>query len=1218
MLHSPNNKKGFALISVLTVVVLMAVIAIALLTLVTLNTRREGLAKNQDQARTNAKLALVEAIATLQETSGSDTSITFPADVFSDDIPGQVYPRQLVGVSESWKGDDHNAGGRAFAPDYGAKFLTFNPANPDDGGKFRRWLINDAEDLGADSPPDLTPGDGKVVLLGDGTLGTNPDKDDLEVHSTPSFFSDGSGSLAWWVSGNNQKAKPGGKESPTTTDLEIVDSNLVSPGVSSDAIGVTGSNEDDRSSIKDLLAQGTTLKTLDLISDAASDSNDDITVPQLPSEAFLDVTNHAIGLQTNSATGGWKRDLSLFSEITYGNLGPADTFPSFTLDADNSPTSVMINEPDSYIYPWVTGGENVFFGASQKWPALTRHMKKYEIISNQDGTAIAGYEGKVIFGDEGIEWQRENLLSPIMARIHMELALHSFIDSDNKYYAAVQVTPIVTMWNPYSVALDTSTMNNVEIVLHNAACPLSFDFETTFINQSGQANGIEEWKDTDLIRIITGRLFDSDDYYSKELAQVHLQVFINSAAASGSTSGNLWQPGEARVFSPNNLTIVEDPVNEDNLENYVYKCREGYRPDSGYSFAISKKRFNNDFGVGNRNGAGRTLRVKSSAEMNVLVHDGAVGQASTRRVDVKGLGSYWTWIDFEGEVSNKAFARQNLLPLVDAHKMFGEEVQLSEQEYISSDMLSLSQNKRVFAYISYGTRFARDVNPERDNIVVGGMHNLNPISLQIESSKQLHEFRDDPNDPQPGPYYQRETSHDGRFDAFPENFLFFPADYTEGAPSGIDNSSVGYVGGGFDVQFGVPNMIISEVPNKPLTSIGDLTHFNMNYTAKRPPYVMSPFLNSMASPFIPMEEFYAVGDTFVISAGADDSYLTNHFLADDYFISGITPDTGAWETSSTRTIEAVLQDWLDEEEDLPVHNYKPARENMSADDIIADQDSWLKIASEIKVDGMFNINSTSVRAWSMLLKKNFDGETSKYLSYDSTSNSIVQNEVTEGYVFPRTAVSSDVANAGDGSLLTTPIVFTDEHINTLAENIVEEIKRRGPFLSLSEFYNRQLSEDPELAKSGAVESALEDFWSNPDDSGPYAELLAVFSDEASTVDFNGDPLEYPFPEAAEGFAAYGYPAWTRQADILRPIAGVLSPRDDTFTIRAYGDVRDRNGNPVTQAWCEAVVERSAEYVDSDMDQKDKLANEPFVSDVNRLLGRRYKVVQFRWLSEDEV
>jgi hypothetical protein len=117
----------------------------------------------------------------------------------------------------------------------------------------------------------------------------------------------------------------------------------------------------------------------------------------------------------------------------------------------------------------------------------------------------------------------------------------------------------------------------------------------------------------------------------------------------------------------------------------------------------------------------------------------------------------------------------------------------------------------------------------------------------------------------------------------------------------------------------------------------------------------------------------------------------------------------------------------------------------------------------------------------------------------------------------------------------------------------------------------------------------------------------------------GDPkiagVDYAFPDAAKGSSAYGAPGWIRQADVLRPLAPVLTVRDDTFTIRTYGDATDSKGNVIAKAWCEAVVKRTRDFTDSSdaADSVDAPGN-----NMNVTFGRRFVIVSFRWLNSNEV
>jgi hypothetical protein len=192
--------------------------------------------------------------------------------------------------------------------------------------------------------------------------------------------------------------------------------------------------------------------------------------------------------------------------------------------------------------------------------------------------------------------------------------------------------------------------------------------------------------------------------------------------------------------------------------------------------------------------------------------------------------------------------------------------------------------------------------------------------------------------------------------------------------------------------------------------------------------------------------------------------------------------------------------------------------------------------------------------------------------------------------------------------------LTDEQIEDLAEKIVEQVRRRGPFLSLSEFVNRQLSNVDDLALAGALQTAINNLDDDPmsflrDPNNTLSDTAMLASDSK----LNG--AGYEFDEAAGGDSAYGAPGWIRQADILRPIAPVLSARDDTFTIRAYGDKLDQEGNVLAQAWCEAVVRRSRDFCDAS-DEADAI--EPPTSPINTAFGRRYQIVNFRWLRPSEV
>ena len=256
---------------------------------------------------------------------------------------------------------------------------------------------------------------------------------------------------------------------------------------------------------------------------------------------------------------------------------------------------------------------------------------------------------------------------------------------------------------------------------------------------------------------------------------------------------------------------------------------------------------------------------------------------------------------------------------------------------------------------------------------------------------------------------------------------------------------------------------------------------------------------------------------------------------------------------------------------------------------------------------MFNVNSTSVDAWKAVL-----GNLKRASVPRLQSDGSIELVDTDTVPVSRTTV----AGANDGEVQSDPEIaniatfneLDDAEIEALAEQVVREVKLRGPFLSFSEFVNRQLSDNTDLALSGTIESALNRLSEGEGSANPYEEIQGLFED----IDLasSGDAT-HAFPEAARGHPAYGFPGWVRQADILRSLAPVMSVRDDTFRIRAYGSTDD------SEAWCEAIVQRKADYVDA-QDESTIAPSDSTLSELNQRLGRKFEIISFRWLSPDEI
>ncbi|CAM3143339.1 hypothetical protein [Rariglobus hedericola] len=109
------------------------------------------------------------------------------------------------------------------------------------------------------------------------------------------------------------------------------------------------------------------------------------------------------------------------------------------------------------------------------------------------------------------------------------------------------------------------------------------------------------------------------------------------------------------------------------------------------------------------------------------------------------------------------------------------------------------------------------------------------------------------------------------------------------------------------------------------------------------------------------------------------------------------------------------------------------------------------------------------------------------------------------------------------------------------------------------------------------------------------------------------------PPGPQGRTSTGIPGWLLQGDVLQAIGPALSARSDTFVIRTYGEVVNPVDSTQTQAraWCEAVVQRIPEYVQPTGDTAETLPS-ALTSPDNKALGRAYKVVSFRWLSAEDI
>lgn len=333
-----------------------------------------------------------------------------------------------------------------------------------------------------------------------------------------------------------------------------------------------------------------------------------------------------------------------------------------------------------------------------------------------------------------------------------------------------------------------------------------------------------------------------------------------------------------------------------------------------------------------------------------------------------------------------------------------------------------------------------------------------------------------------------------------------------------------------------------DVPKRPPESLGQYQHANLSLFGSQPAY---PFGNSMAHPHVRRELAHDLAGPENTSQ-IDLSWFLNDAIWDDYFLSTIDKGPlGTGPSTPERDRFLVL--------------------NPNRTFTVAGAEDYQKVAENLLLRGAFNVNSTSVEAWTAFLSG---------LGGNSPSGNL-------DFPYHRMSATSASPNSGwTGG----PRDLTAAQIRQLAEQMVEQVKLRGPFLSLSDFVNRRL-ESGNLGEMGALQAALEAANVN----------TGIVSNAPGSL--NGAPVPANLPARATALA----PGDVSQADVLTTIGPKMSVRSDTFLIRSYGRVDNPiSGEQAGEAWCEMLVQR---FPDDILDET---------------YGRPFKVLSFRFLNQDEI
>jgi hypothetical protein len=825
------------------------------------------------------------------------------------------------------------------------------------------------------------------------------------------------------------------------------------------------------------------------------------------------------------------------------------------------------------------------------------------------------------------------------------------------------VVPSITLHNPYNMPLDVSQM---WVVLRDPPVGVRF----SRIGEDGAVVPLT----TEFVALSQLVQWNYANENSGDVEQLRFAMRLDDA---------LLQPGETKVFAPEaSGGTVQQYINDQGKKQFDLVLAEGVVPDEGLIWdQFSPPNLRNRDEYVQVRGYELDPTTGISTEVNRLmradqdVHGIGLNTFSRLKVEVSlvdgtqnpvGWSSGATTIDPDGPYNGTFSAemygsdpriREAGQEDSDAANLIGRYVfdyvpgnpesrDGTDDSNIGdrNDLLRESQSIRGEDYeqglvareeISHGQLMKNDLTATKFNTNVNEIFPQAIATLRF-SAKVAEDDGESAYHPGMAYLHTNPASMSGHYNVGEEPPSMKAYDLSIKVPAGNLFPGLGTAGSHHTQhENGISFATQYELPLSPLHSIASLQHADIFGGSM--PRVRYAAGNSFAHPLIPADAAsVASPNSPSVNYGFfDPVYLTNVRLWDRYYFSSIADQASLFDTSGA-SFDTVFDDWstgIDEAPNPSFVFYLPEGQDQGAArvDLVQGntpaEGAYRKMAAYQLLEGGFNVNSTSIEAWKALLASNDPNLTSLLVpTFESTFSLEDAADPAAGAVFsryriPNKAQPIEAATGGDEIYWQSYRRLTDEEVSDLAEEIVNQVRIRGPFLSLADFVNRRLSLSPE-SRMGALDKAIDLAEINQSVETEIGETLidpartSMFEGPGSDLILNGDFVE-------EGDStAKGIPTFLTQADILQSIGPRLTVRSDTFTIRAYGDVRDLSGNVVARSVCEAVIQRVPDYVDASQDpffDSNPVSVAPDgLSDLNERFGRKFRVVGFRWLDTNEI
>ena len=1219
------RSRGFALVVTLALMVLLTLLAVGLLALSSVSLRTASQSEAMATARANARLALILALGELQRSAGPDQRVTARADILSEDIANP----QLTGVWESLEI-------KATAPPKAADY-EIDAKN----AKFRAWLVSSPDPALARQAAFASQAPTSPVLLwGKGTLGDKAQDTSL-VKANKVPISSSPGALAWAVLDEGIKAR---------INTPYID-GAAAAGAKTEQLGagerpgvefITGLSELDRKMFEKSAPQAATIeKGITRLNFALASENLAKGTRDALKTATHDVTTHSVGLLTDVAHGGLKKDFQLLTNATtlptiYNGKGVyASMLGMKTSDVPSDPTWASLHQfsrlyrGDKSPLPAVISSSGVPVIKMQtppKWAAasVTGDPQTTQVVTINrtppPGVVLMPTIAKVqmLFSLIGHDLYA-NLPDYIQRELTNEekaTGIHGpqdgqFRGSKYNYDLHILYTPIVTLHNPYNVAIDCDTLR-VEFV----NVPLSVK-----IYRSGEAQS------TDMVPFQT-MTADNEGGQRGKLFGMNLKNKGSDGKPDPGTSDNppkfLFRllPGEVKVFSPYldpERTYRDDLADRKYWDIYLgsnftnnMDAIPGWR---GYGIG-----YDCDWVLGNK-----TIGADGSKGR----WGGCMGIAWDDQVYVE-FTPFTTFPSGLPDASQNKYIVQMSAPDPSSpgNRIVASAIELDYESPIGLQTFMTSTGVKLpLRYPKTGTVKGVDL-VDRALVKIKDLKYPKPFALLSVQAKSTSGARD-------------ATNEDGRLATKPwcfahanigassqkvltehcanhsHEFDLQGLDVAKGATSlvSIDKMDRSNFISGHTSTYGTKFGLQYDIPLAPLQSFVTLNGANPGGASGYLPRFAQPLGNSWAHPLISPAKLM---ETKTGGNYLDHSFLLNLAFYDSFYFSGLAAQTGPFfsgKSTTTLAAEFATEKPLDDPR-LQLHrpDNRPAN-TFNAE--VAKTDAYTRVAAWQLMEGAFNVNSTSILAWKAMLASIHDSQALLNQLNDSVkpptnklSNlaSIGTQEARISRVrLPVSTSAADGAVAKIGYWL-GPREYSDTQLQNLATNIVKQVRRYGPFLSMAEFVNRRLGTD-DKAQRGALQQAIDDADIN---KSVALAAAAGFEIPAATV----KTYKYVNPTAGTGASNQGAPGFLTQADLLTVLGNAATPRSDTFTIRGYGEARDAKGKILASATCEAVVQRIPEWVDP----TDAVETVPTAlqGTANKTFGRRFLITSMRWLGPNEI